>query len=103
MRSSEVLLPALGLFAVLIVAVFLTWDRHAMCKSLVEGSLRRYHATDIAITTDWMDFDRDTFTYDVEYTDSSGKKQRNRCKVMSGNVLADDAVYWTDPIVPSRP
>lgn len=100
--NDSVLLPALGLVAIFCVGAFFTWEGHMTCKSVIEGSLLRYHATDIVVKRDWMDFDRDTSTYDVEYRDTSGKLQRNRCKVTSGNVLAEDAVYWADPIGPPR-
>ena len=94
------ILAALGTIALLGVAGFFTWDRHRMCTALIEGSLGKYHATDIQITLDWLDFDRDTFTYDVEYRDRAGKIQHNRCKVSSGDYPADEAVYWTEPLQP---
>lgn len=73
-----------------------------MCLAEIEGSLRKYHATDIEIEFDWMDYDRETFTYDVQYRDRSGKFHRNRCKVTSGRAIGDEAVYWVDPIGPPR-
>src|SRR5689334_14657375 len=79
------------------------WDRHRMCKAEIEGSLRRYHATDIKITFDPFDFDRDNFTYDVEYRDRLGKLHTNRCKVSSRASPEDEAIYWTDPIDPPPP
>jgi hypothetical protein len=94
-------LAILGLVAFIGIASFFAWDRDQMCRALVEGDLRRYHATDIDIKLDWLDFDRDTFTYDVQYRDRAGEFHRNRCKVTSGRYAADEAVYWTDPISPS--
>ena len=91
-------LATLGLVAFISVAGFFAWDRHQMCMALVEGDLRKYHATDIVITIDLFDFDRDTFTYDVEYRDGAGTLHRNRCKVTYRGY--DEAVYWTDPINP---
>jgi flagellar biosynthesis/type III secretory pathway M-ring protein FliF/YscJ len=93
-------LVALGLVALISVAGFFAWDRHQVCTALVEGDLRKYHATDIVIKLDWFDFDKDTFTYDVEYRDRAGTFHRNRCKVTSHGYPADEAVYWTDPINP---
>ena len=72
------------------------WDRHRMCKAEIEGSLRKYHARDVKITFDWFDYDRDTFTYDVEYRDREGKVHTNRCKVSP----ADESIYWVTPIEP---
>jgi hypothetical protein len=82
------------------IAAFLAWDRHQDCKVQIEGTLRRHHATDIKIKLDWLEFDRDTFTYDVEYRDRDGKVHNNRCKVTAHPSLADDAVYWVNPIDP---
>ena len=92
------ILAALGIIALVGVAGFFAWDRHRMCTALIEGSLRKYHATDIHITLDWLDFDRDTFTYDVEYRDRAGRVHHNRCKVSSQHYPADEAVYWTEPL-----
>ena len=64
---------------------------------MIEGDLRFNHATDIKIEGDWFDFDRDTLTYDVEYTDASGKRRRNRCKV-GLRVLSHQRVFWQDPL-----
>ncbi|HET9634666.1 MAG TPA: hypothetical protein VFP26_01950 [Gemmatimonadaceae bacterium] len=83
------------------IAGFFAWERHQMCKAEIEGSLRRYHATDIKISLDWFDFDRDTYTYDVEYRDRHGKVHTNRCKVASQPFVADESVYWLNPIDPS--
>lgn len=79
---------------------FFAWDRHQRCKAAIEGSLRKYHAGDIKITFDWFDFDRDNFTYDVEYRDHQGKVHANRCKVSSHAYPADEAIYWVTPIDP---
>ena len=82
------------------IAGFFVWDRHQLCKAEIEGSLRKYHATDIKITLDLFDYDRDTLTYDVEYRDRLGKLRTNRCKVSSLASPADEAIYWVDPITP---
>ena len=96
--------PILSALAFVVVAGFLGfafWDRHTMCKADIEGSLLRYHATGIQMKFDWMDFDRDTFTYDVQYRDRAGKVHYNRCKVTTSQYL-DPTVYWDNPIEPSK-
>ena len=90
------ILEALGTIAIAGLLGFMTWDRHQMCTALIEGDLRRYHATDIEIARDWMDLDRDTLTFDVTYRDPSGSIKHNRCKVST----TEDAVFWTDLISP---
>ena len=94
------ILAALGMIALASVAGFFAWDRHQTCTALIEGSLRKYHATDMHIKFDWLDFDEDTFTYDVEYRDRAGKVHHNRCKVAYHGYPADESVYWTEPIAP---
>ncbi len=91
---------ALGLVAVISGAGFFAWDRHQMCVAQIEGGLLKYHATDIDIKCDWLDSDRDTLTYDVQYRDRAGKIHHNRCKVSFRGYPTDEAVYWTDPIDP---
>jgi hypothetical protein len=94
------IVATLGIIAMLSAAGFFGWERHQMCLAEIEGSLRKYHATDIEIVFDWMDFDRNTFTYDVQYRDRDGHFHRNRCKVTSRGHPADESVYWVDPIGP---
>ncbi len=98
------MIPAiLGLLVLFSVAGFVAWDRHQMCAASVEGDLRKHHSTDIIIKLDWLDFDADTLTYDVEYRDRAGTFHRNRCKVSFRGYPADEAVYWIDPIKPHSP
>lgn len=76
--------------------IFFSWERHRMCIAFIEGDLLRQHATNIHATFDWLDWDRDTFTYDVRWMDAAGKWWSGRCKVRSQEVgpFGDDAVYW---------
>lgn len=91
----------LGILAILAMAgvfSFFAWESDRMCRMTIEGSLLRYHVTNINLKLDWMDSDRDNFTYDVEYTDTSGKRRYNRCKVNTR--LDDGRVYWDSPMIP---
>ena len=92
-------LAVVAVIAMIGVAGFGFWDRHTMCQADIEGSLLRYHATDIKMRLDWMDFTRDSFSYDVQYRDRTGKVHYNRCKVTTSQYL-DPTVYWDDPIEP---
>jgi hypothetical protein len=49
------ILAALGIVAFIGAAGFFAWERHQMCLAEIEGSLRKYHATDIEIEFDWID------------------------------------------------
>jgi hypothetical protein len=97
---------ALGVLAVFAMGgglAFLEWDTDRMCRLTIEGALLRYHVTDIKLKRDWMDWDRDNSTYDVEYTDISGKRHYNRCKVATRKFMTqsdDSIVYWESPMIP---
>jgi hypothetical protein len=99
----EILISVLGIIALMAVIGFVFWDRYQMCTAEIEGSLKRYHASDIQLKFDWLDFDRDTFTYDVTYRDSTGNLRHNRCKVATRYFGADNSVYWTEPLLPPPP
>ena len=88
------MLLALAAVAALGVGAFVIWERHDMAKAFIQSDLSRQRATDVVITPDWMDFDRDTLTYDVTYTDTNGRHRRNRCKV-GVRPGADGTVYWS--------
>lgn len=94
------ILAALGLAVASGVAGYLTWDRDQTCRALIEADLRRYRATDITIERDWLDFDRDTATFDVRYRDRVGDVHSNRCKVAVRSAIDAEVVYWASPVDP---
>ena len=87
----------LGLIAIVSVWGFLLWERHDMASAYVYGDLAGKKARDITIRPDWLDFDRDSMTYDVEYTAADGVRKANSCKVNVGP-QTDHKVYWAHPI-----
>lgn len=87
----------LALIVVLAILAFQLWERHDMASARVYGELRGRKATDIRIRPDWLDFDRDTMTYDVEYTAADGVRKANICKVNVGPD-SDPTVYWASPL-----
>ena len=89
------LLPLLGTAVLLAVGGALTWDRHRMAVATIEGELRRHHPRDVRVRLVWADADRDTLTYDVTYTDATGRRHSNRCKVSTSE---DGTVYWERPL-----
>ena len=91
------LLPLLVLVGAALVVGVLLRKHNVRSRALIESELKARHATDIEIASDWFDFDRGTLTYDVTYTDASGRRTRNRAKVAIGR-LADRHVYWRDPL-----
>jgi hypothetical protein len=92
------ILSILGGAALLGVAGFLLWERHDMATARIWAALRQQRATEIRIAADWLDFDRDTMTYDVEYTDREGLRRSNCCKVDLRPGTDDEGLYWASPL-----
>ena len=93
------MIPALVVVGVVLVGVGLfVRDRHTHALALIEGELKSRKASNIMISPDWFDFDRDSLTYDVSYAMPSGERQENRCKVAI-RLGADHEVYWQKPLV----
>ena len=85
---------ALLLLVLVIGAVaFFAWERQRFAKAQMLGELGRLHATNVVVSPDLFDFDRDTMTFDVEYTTRDGRRHANRCKVAT-SPGADGSVYW---------
>ena len=92
------MIPGLVVMVVVLVGVGLfVRDRHTHGVAVIEGELKRRKATDIAISPQWLDFDRDTLTYNVSYVMPTGERHENRCKV-SIRPGADHEVYWQKPL-----
>ena len=83
---------------IVILAVAVGYARNQTNKQRIHEYLSAKGATDVVISKAWFTHDRDTNTYDVEYTDRQGRYCRNRCKVRSSWFARDDAIYWRDPV-----
>jgi hypothetical protein len=64
-------------------------------KSTIQVELEAKGAKDIVVRHEWLDFDRDTFTFSVEYKDSNGNKCATRCKMHRWGIFLSDEVYWS--------
>jgi hypothetical protein len=91
-------MPWFALVAIVGVAGFIAYERHATCVALIESELRGHRATQISASFQWMDFDSDNFTYEVRYVDATGKACSNTCKVRSRRIPPDNTVFWTRPL-----
>jgi len=60
-------------------------------KENILHDLQKRGATNIDIHHEWLDFDRDTLTFSVEYTNTSGDKRRTSCKIHH----LDSEIYWS--------
>ena len=73
------------------------WKRNNSARAAIAAELARHEVTDVVIASNWLDFDRGTLTYDVSYTDRSGRRLANRCKVAIAP-RADRALFWKEPL-----
>ena len=90
MRSPEVAI--LTVLAIIVVAIGY-WALARMAGAAIVRSLARVRATNIEMRLRWLDWDRDTLTWDVTYSTPDGRHHANRCKVAVG-LFADRQAYW---------
>lgn len=83
----------------LIVLIILTPAIYAVniyhAKSTIQGELEAKGAKEIVVHHDWLDFDRDTFSFSVKYKDSNENKCATRCKIQRWGIFLSDEVYWS--------
>ncbi len=68
-------------------------------KQRIQKELAQHGATEIEVTREWPDTDRDNFTYLVTYKDAQGQVRNNLCKIhiaLLGNAHAE--ISWRDPL-----
>lgn len=88
------LFSVIGIAALLAMAALVVRNRHSDAVARIEAAVRAKNATDIRVASNWFDFDRDTLTYDVTFTDSAGQTQKRRCKVAM-RIGADGELFWS--------
>lgn len=76
----------------LVLMLVVMWQRHSRCVDLIEAELRRFHFTGIRTSVAWRSFGLDSYTYDVRYVDTRGRRRRNRARVPIRAEL--DEVHW---------
>ena len=92
------MIPGLVIMVAVLAGVgFFLRGRHQNAIVRIEDELRRRNASDVTISPNWLDFDRETLTYDVSYRMPSGERHMNRCKVAT-HLAADNEVYWQKPL-----
>src|SRR5688572_23910939 len=90
------LLIVLCLLAVAFVA-FGIWERQDMARACVEAELRAAGASNIQISSDWVDDDSGVASFHVVYWDKAGRRVRNRC-VVAVRPIPNKKVDWERPI-----
>lgn len=86
---SIIFLIALGILVLIIFIISL----HS-AKESIRHDLQLRGAKDIVIHYEWLDFDRSTMTFYVEFINSSGNKFKTRCKLHHWGLFVDNEVYW---------
>jgi hypothetical protein len=64
-------------------------------KNTIQGELESKGSKDVIVRHEWLDFDRNTMTFSVEYADSNGNKFSTRCKIHRWGIFLSDEVYWS--------
>ncbi len=82
----------------LVIMLFVVVVNNLGAKYAITDYLQKRKAKNIVITREWLDFDRDTLTFTVEFTDSNGKKISTRCKIRRLAIFIDEEIFWTEPI-----
>ena len=80
----------------IIVALVFSYFESEEHKKRISGYLYARGATNITVSKVWFDMDKDTSTYDVEYTNSQGTYCRTSCKIRTG-LFSSGEIYWRDP------
>lgn len=87
-----ILIIGFGLVVSLVVGYFQS-ESH---KQRINDHLRYRGAGNITISIIWFDMDKNTRTYNVEYTNQEGIHCRTTCKIRTG-FFSDGEIYWRDP------
>ena len=77
-------------------AVYFTSLRNT--KNSIKKFLTDRGATNIFIDHEVPDYDRDTMSFFVRYIGVNGNKKTARCKIHRWGAVADDEIYWADPL-----
>jgi archaellum component FlaF (FlaF/FlaG flagellin family) len=67
-------------------------------KESIKKYLLSRGATEINISHDPFDADRDTLTFDVTYMGIKGNPQTTRCKVRHRGIYLDSQLFWPEPL-----
>jgi hypothetical protein len=87
------LIELIGMVVVAGLVAYTVRDRDLAARARISNELWKAGARGVGIHRKWLDFDRDTMTYEVSYTAADGSPERTRCK-LSWRRHADDALFW---------
>ena len=82
---------------ILIVVAFMRFN-NTSGKDMISDALREKGAKPTLISREWVDADRNTMSYLVEYIDSNGNKFSSRCKIRHTGLFLDKKIYWSDMV-----
>ena len=80
---------------ILIVIAFMRFN-NTSGADMISDNLREKGAKPTFISREWVDVDRNTMSYIVEYIDSNGNKISSRCKIRHTGFFLDKEIYWFD-------
>jgi hypothetical protein len=83
--------------AIVLAALFYVFTRSTAEKTIREY-LQERGAANISVYHDWFDFDRDTITFQVQFTSPNGKKHETWCKLHPWGLFVDGQIFWSDPV-----
>lgn len=74
---------------------------HVLAIKSAKGNIQRFlkesGATAINIQHEWPDFDRDTYSFAVNYQAPNGKQKSTRCKIRHFWLAPDGEIFWANP------
>lgn len=79
----------------IIIALLIAYLRSKKHKRRISNYLHARGASNITVSEVWFDMDKDTSTYDVQYTNSLGIYCCTSCKIRT-NLFDEGDIYWKD-------
>lgn len=92
-------LPLLMGVGFALVALLITYVKHIGYVESISTEITKKGFRPIAIQRRWLDYHKNTATYDVEYQDDYGHGYQTSCKIHSLFIFFDGRLYWTKPLM----
>lgn len=82
---------------IVVVGLIIEYSQDKGDKQRISKYLHRRGATNIAISREWFDMDRDNRTFQVEYKNRRGDHCQTSCKIQKDLLsLSSGEIYWRD-------
>lgn len=91
-------IAALSIIGVIAIVTILSFvGSSILTQNTLVDYLQERGAKNINVVRDWLDFDRDTKTFFVEFTHPNGNKVTTRCKIRYWSNVEDGEIFWSEP------